>query len=140
MNEILENKFGIKSSIIRQFIIYGMVALIPTAVDFSLLYFLTEFAGLYYLFSLVVAFVVALFFSYFFQKKFTFKNGSRKYTPQFSVFCLISLVGLLINAGIVFGVVEFFGLWYMFGKVVATGVSYLWNFSAHKYITFGKFQ
>ena len=140
MNEILENKLGIKSSIARQFIIYGMVALIPTVVDFSLLYLLTEFAGLYYLFSLVIAFVIALFFSYFFQKKFTFKNGSQRYAPQFSFFCLISLVGLLINAGIVFGVVEFFGLWYMFGKVVATGVSYIWNFSAHKYITFSKFQ
>lgn len=136
MNDILENRFGIKSLIARQFIIYGMVALIPTAVDFSLLYFLTEFAGVYYLLSLTIAFSIAAIVSYFAQKRLTFKNGSQRYAPQFSVFCLISLVGLLINAGIVFGAVEFFGLWYMFGKVVATGVSYIWNFSAHKYITF----
>jgi len=140
MNKILENKFGIKSSIIRQFIIYGTVALIPTTVDFSLLYLLTEFAGFHYLSSLVFAFIVALFFSYFFQKKFTFKNGCQKYAPQFSVFCLVSFVGLLINAGIVFSVVEVFGLWYMFGKVIATGVSFIWNFSAHKCITFQRFR
>ena len=136
MNEILENKFGIKSLIVRQFIIYGVVALIPTVVDFSLMYFLTEFAGLYYMLSLVIAFVIALVVSYFAQKRFTFRNGSQKYVPQFSVFCLISLVGLVVNAGIVFGTVECLGLWYMFGKVVATGVSYIWNFFAHKYITF----
>jgi len=139
MNEILENRFGIKSLIARQFIIYGMVALIPATVDFSLMYFLTEFVGVYYMFSLVIAFIIALFVSYFSQKKLTFRNGSQKYMSQVSVFCLISLVGLLIHIGIVFGMVEYLGLWYMSGKVIATAIAYVWNFLAHKYVTFEKF-
>ena len=140
MNEILENKIGIKSPLLRQLIIYGFVALIPATVDFSLMYSLTEFAGFYYINSLVVAFVIGVLVSYVSQKNLTFKNGSKKYAPQFSVFCGISLVGLLMNIGIVFSLVEFCGLWYILGKVISTGVVLIWNFSAHRYITFEKFQ
>ena len=139
MNDVLENRFGIKSLIVRQFIIYGMVALIPATVDFSLMYFLTEFVGIYYMFSLVIAFTIALFVSYFSQKKLTFRNGSQRYAPQFSVFCLVSLVGLLIHIGVVFGMVEYLGWWYMSGKVIATAIAYVWNFLAHKYVTFERF-
>ncbi len=140
MNEILENSFGIKSLVVRQFIIYGLVALIPTSFDFSLMYLLTEFVGVYYMYSLVIAFVIASVVSYISQKKLTFKNESKKYTNQLFIFFLISLVGLLINVGIVFGAVECLGLWYIFGKVVATVVTYVWNFFAHKQITFKKFE
>ena len=139
MYNILENVIGIKSLLWRQFIVYGVVALIPTAVDFALLYFLTEFIGFYYMHSLVIAFASALFVSYLSQKNLTFKNGCKKYAPQFSVFCLISLVALSLNALIVFGLTEYLGLWYMFGKVVATALVYIGNFLAHKYVTFEKF-
>jgi len=140
VNEILKNKIGIKSPLIRQLIIYSFVALIPTVADFSLLYFLTEFAGFYYLHSLIVAFVVGVWVSYVSQKNLTFKNDSKKYAPQFSVFCGISLIGLLMNTVIVFSLVEFCGLWYIFGKIISTGVVLIWNFSAHRHITFEKFQ
>ena len=140
MYNILENVIGIKSLFGRQFIVYGMVALIPTAVDFSLLYFLTEFVGIYYMSSLVIAFTIALFVSYVAQKKLTFRNGCRKYTPQFSVFCLVSLMGLAINALIVFSAVEYFNFWYIYGKILATATVFVWNFSANKYITFEKFK
>ncbi|MFH1402306.1 MAG: GtrA family protein [Patescibacteria group bacterium] len=136
MYNILENKLKIKSLMWRQFIVYACVALIPTAVDFSLLYFLTEFVGVYYMSSLTIAFIAGLSVSYVAQKNLTFKNGSKKYASQFSVFCGISCAGLAINAIIVFCVVEFFGLWYIFGKIIATGIVFVWNFLAHKYITF----
>jgi len=140
MDKILENEFGIKSPLIRQLIVYSFVALIPTAVDFSLVYLLTEFVGLFYINSLVIGFMVGMLVSYIAQKKLTFRNGSNKYAPQFSVFCGVSLVGLLMNMVIVFSLVEFCGLWYLFGKVVSTVVVLAWNFSAHRYITFEKFQ
>ncbi|MEA2112785.1 MAG: GtrA family protein [Patescibacteria group bacterium] len=140
MNEILENNLGIKSLVVRQFIIYGLVALIPTFVDFSLIYLLTEFMGVYYMYSLVIAFVIASVVSYLSQKRFTFRNESKKYANQLVIFFSISLVGLLINAGIVFGTVECLGLWYIFGKIAATAVTYVWNFFAHKQITFKKFE
>ncbi len=139
MNNILETRLGIKSPVVRQFIIYGMVALIPTAVDFGLIYFLTEFVGLYYMFSLVIAFIIGSIVSYFAQKKLTFQDGSQKYLAQFSFFCLTNLGGLVINAGIVFGVVEYLGGWYLLGKVIASAVTYLWSFGVNRQITFKKF-
>lgn len=139
MDEILENQFKIKSPIVKQFITYGVVALIPTLVDFSLLLFLTEWVGFHYMLSLTIAFMVASVVSYFVQKKLTFKNDSSSYLTQFSFFCLIGLSGLAINATIVFGLVEYVGVWYFLGKIIATLITYLWNFGMNRCFTFKKF-
>ena len=140
MNEILKNKFKISSPVLRQLIIYGTVALIPTSVDFLLLYVLTELIGVYYLCSVALAFSVGVFTSYLSQKKLTFKNESQQYFSQFSFFCGVSLVGLILNILIVFSVVEFLNAWYLLGKILATLLVLVWNFSVHKYFTFKKFQ
>ena len=140
MDKILENTFKVRSVFWRQSIVYGIVASIPATIDVSSVYLLTEFAGIYYINSVIIAFTIALFINYFFQKNLTFKNGSKKYIPQLSIFCLVSLIGLALSVVVVFGAVEYFGLWYMFGKVVAMAMTYVWNFSANRYITFGKFQ
>ena len=140
MDKILKNTFKIKSFVFRQFIIYGFVALIPTAVDFFLLYFLTEILGIFYMVSLVAAFILSSVVSYISHKKITFRNESQKYIAQFSNLFVISLGGLAINMGVVFGLVEFFGLWYIFAKVVAAMITYFWSFTVNRQVTFKKFQ
>jgi dolichol-phosphate mannosyltransferase len=140
MDKILKNTFKIESFVLRQFIVYGFIALIPTVVDFLLLYFLTEILGIFYMVSLIAAFVLSSVVSYISHKKITFRNESQRYIVQFSNFFLISLGGLAINMGVVFGLVEFFGLWYIFAKVVAATITYFWSFTINRQVTFKKFQ
>jgi len=136
MNEILEKYFKIKSLVIKQFILYGMVALIPTAVDFILIFSLTELIGLYYMLSLVIAFVVAMIVSYLVQKSLTFRDESARNLKQFFCFCLVGLGGLILNMIIVFSLVEYLGFWYLLGKVVAVTITYFWSFGMNKQFTF----
>ena len=46
---------------------------------------------------------------------------------------LVSLIGLGINDQILKLSVETFGLEEMIGKVIATGVTFVWNFSARQF-------
>ncbi|MFH0846080.1 MAG: GtrA family protein [Patescibacteria group bacterium] len=140
MFDILENHLGIKSLIFRQFIVYGLVAIIPTIVDFSLVYSLTEFLNLYYVYSVVTAFIIASGVSYFVQKKITFKNKSHAYTPQYSVFIFVSLVSLFLNVVLISIMVEYLALWYLLAKAISQIIVSLWSFGANRFITFEKFQ
>jgi putative flippase GtrA len=57
---------------------------------------------------------------------------------------VVSIIGALINSGIVFAISTFvdpmFGLsqavWVNAAKVVATGISLIWNFLGYKFIVF----
>ena len=138
MDKILESIFGIKSLIWRQFIIYGFVALIPTMVDFGLVYILTEHFSFYYLDSVMIGFILALGVSYLAQKNITFKNKSEEYVPQFSIFSVISLGGLFLSIIFISIFVEFFGLWYILAKAIAQILIYIWSFLANRFITFNK--
>lgn len=69
---------------------------------------------------------------------------------EFIVFAVIGVIGMLINTGVlwlftdIFTDMNLFGnilpadKYYLIGKIVATGVSFIWNFVARKVILFSK--
>lgn len=120
----------------KHFLLYGLVGIVAMLVDFLCLYTLTEVFHYYYLYSLVGAYFVAALVNYSLQKKVTFKCKKNNYCRQFLQFFLVGLVGLLINMVIVYAGTEYFGLWYIYGKVIATFVAFLWNFTMNKFFTF----
>ncbi|MBU4536863.1 GtrA family protein [Patescibacteria group bacterium] len=136
MYNFLENTLGIKSLILKQFIVYALVAFIPTIIDFVILYLLTELVGLYYVYSFIIAFFIGLLVSYISHKTLTFKNSSDKYASQFSVFCFFGIIAMGVNLGIVFLLVELFAIWYVIAKIIAIIIVLGLNFLVHKNITF----
>ena len=83
-----------------------------------------------------MAYLSANIVNYLLQKKFTFKCRRQDYLKQFLQFFLVGLVGMGINVVVVYFGTEYFGLWYIYGKVIATFFAFLWNYSANKYFTF----
>lgn len=122
----------------HQFLKYCIGGGLAFFIDIAGLYFFTEFFGLWYILSATLSFVLAAIFNYLFQRFITFKSQDKNYVKQFVLFVVIALVGLLINNSILYILVEFFGLWYMFAKVIAAGVVLIWNFWANKKFTFKK--
>jgi putative flippase GtrA len=63
---------------------------------------------------------------------------------QFLQFIIISLVGVLINSGIVYIIATWVNsstskeVWVNIAKIVATVVSLIWNFVGYKFIVFKK--
>lgn len=140
ISRTLTAKFTNYTKITQQFIIYGFIGIIAMTIDFLCVYIFTETFLLHYLTSIVLGYLIAATVNYSLQKKLTFKNKSTRYMSQFSAFFSVGLIGMGINLITVYISVEFFGLWYMFGKVIATGIAYIWNFSVNKLFTFNRIK
>lgn len=104
--------------------------------DAILLYILTEYVGFHYLVSEFFAFICAASINYSFNKKFTFKNKSKKVIRQFTVFIIIAIGGLGLDLFILHTLVKKFGMWYMLAKVFAAGIVLFYNFTGNRLVTF----
>lgn len=123
---------------IKQFFKFCVVGTIGTAIDFGLLYVLVEFGHVFYLLAATISFIAAVINNYLLNKVWTFQDKNRNFFKQFVQFLLVSLVGLGLNLLILYLLVDKAHLWYIFAKVLATGVVLIWNFIANKFWTFKK--
>lgn len=113
---ILEVRLGRAARPLRFLIVGGTAA----AINIGLLYTLTEFAGFWYLFSEVVAFLVALVFNFTLQRFWTFKSTSGERTRQATLFVGVNMWNLVLNAVLLYAFVEYSGYWYIYGQVLAS--------------------
>ena len=140
-----------KYPFLAQFIKFGMVGFMNTAIDFAVLNFLMWQTGIYegeWIFLLnVISFAVAVSNSYFWNKYWTFRAKGPAINPlQMGQFLVISLIGVAINSSIVYTLTTyttpFWGLnkelWANAAKVLATGLTLIWNFIGFRLIVFKK--
>lgn len=134
----------------KQFIKFGIVGGINTAIDFGVLKALLMVTGITSGFELAVlnaiSFSVAVVNSYFMNKRWTFEDKTRDPNEsfKFSQFFVVSVIGLGVNSGIVYAFATFispqFGIsaqnWVLVGKLFATGASLVWNFVGYKLFVF----
>lgn len=121
---------------LEELITYLFIAGTGTLIDIFLLYVLTDFFHLYYLLSATLSFILVGTLIFVFSKKYAFQNKSKKFFAQYFTYLFVVLVGLIINLVTIYLFVELFGLWYIYAKVIAVGVGFLWNYSGNKFITF----
>jgi putative flippase GtrA len=116
---------------------YGTVGLISAVIDFGILYLLTDKLGFHYLVSATISFIIAASFNYYLNKTWTFKVGG-SLIKQAGIFLLIAANGVLCNSVILYLLVEYGHWWYIYAKVIATGIVTTINFLGNKYLTFRK--
>ncbi len=138
----------------RSFLQFGkfvIVGFINTAIDFAVLNVLMYLTNIYkgpeiIIFN-AISFTVAVINSYIMNKYWTFGDKSREgAAKQFIEFLAVSIVGIVLNTGIVYGVTTLvqpmFGLgiklWANFAKAAATAVVLGWNFIGYKFFVFKK--
>lgn len=140
---------GKKFLIVFQFAKYATVGLANTAVDFGVLNLLMWSTGIYSgknLFWLnSISFLVAVIHSYVWNKLWTFKAKEKTdAAKQFLQFLVVSIIGVLINSGIVYIITTWVNpmtgkeAWANLAKLAATIISLLWNFIGYKFIVFKK--
>ena len=105
-----------------------------------MLYTLTEFFHIYFIYSSWVAAVIqqlAVFAGY---KWWAFKiNGTRQqYSTgaQLLVHWIVWTAGLGIATGVLYTFTTYFHVWYLYSSWIATVVSATSNFLSHKYFTY----
>ncbi len=128
-----------------QILKFSIVGILNTAVDFGTLNFLISFSFFRkkFLIANTISVSLAIINSYLWNKYWTFPLSSQKLAviAQFPLFVLISLIGLLIQNGVLFFLTNFFlrkktRLYFNFGKLIAVLVAMSWNFLAYKFLVF----
>ncbi len=116
---------------------YGFVGGAAFVVDYGALYALTEFAGLHYLLSATISFILGLTVNYLLSISWVFNNGKlSNRLLEFLVFALIGVIGLGLNTLIMYVSTDLLSIHYMISKIISTILVFFWNFFARKIILF----
>jgi putative flippase GtrA len=124
-------------ALLQQFIRYVGVGGMAFAADFSLLYLLTDRAGLYYLLSATLAFCAGLLVNYLLCLAWVFDfRRMQSRLHEFSIFAAIGIAGLLLNTLLLWLLTDFAGLHYLLSKLFAAAFILFFNFSLRRWLLF----
>jgi putative flippase GtrA len=128
---------GEASSTLVQFFRYGLVGCLAFAVDFAALAFLVRIGGAHYLTAAALAFVLGLVTNYTISVLWVFDKRSLK-SPvvEFGIFALLGVLGLGLTEGMLYALTGVLGVHVLLSKVLATGTTFVWNFTSRKAILF----
>lgn len=104
--------------------------------EYVLLYALTEYGGVRYLYSSAIAFTISLIANYILCVVVVF-HARQQSERQMILFIVTSLMGLGINQLVMWTCVELIGIWYMAAKLVASGIVMVWNYFTKRFILHG---
>lgn len=121
-----------KNKLLNQILKFGLVGGTAFVIDYVLLYFCTEFLHIHYLISSIISFTVSVIFNYILSIKWIFDVKKKQDVKDFVIFIILSVIGLGINSLIMYVMVEKFGVYYMFSKIVSTAVVMVYNFITRK--------
>lgn len=140
---------------IREIIIFGIIGVLNTSIDIGVFIFLK------YIFNIdnqsdwiilinLVAIIIAIIFSYFANKHFTFQHKSKTDTKEVSGFLIVNLLGFLVNTSILRITIGLLPLTIslsfipflidpaLIGKILGTAGSMVVSFIGYKFFVFKK--
>lgn len=118
----------------KKLIKYWIGGGIGAVVDLALLYVFTEYFGIYYLISQVLAFIISVIVGFLFQKHITFQQKWGNVKIQWGLFISFQIVWIAMNIGIMALLVELGGVHYLIASIIAKWVIFLRNFYMnHRY-------
>ncbi len=131
-----------------QFFRYCFVGGLAFIVDYGIMVLLVEAFALHAVLASAIAFILGLIVNYLLSTLWIFKKSRIKNRlMEFVGFVVIGLIGLGINAAIIWFFQDYLAVWnsipilpqdkyYALGKIVSTGIVFLWNFFARKLMLF----
>lgn len=144
--------FARKIPTLEQFGRFFAVGALNTVIDFGILNLLSRAtgiaAGLFLGGVNVPGFLVAVVNSYFWNKLWVFKEGRENLLAAFPKFFAVTLMGLLVNSGIVIAFTTYVApsaglppnIALNIGKLMATVISLAVNFLGYKFFVFQKVE
>jgi len=120
-------------NIFVQFVRYGIVGGIAAVVNIGMLYVFTEFLGLHYIFSNILAFTLGLITNYILSVRYVFSKERKKDKKfEFIVHVMIGIIGLCLDTLLVYLFTDKVDLYYMTSKIISTAIVFVYNFIARK--------
>lgn len=133
MSEARKPKATGVQGFLAQFARYFGAAGIGLLVDFGVLIGLTSGLGVHYLIGATAGFLSGLIVLYLLSERYVFSSPRIRHPwVRFLLFAAIGLVGLGLLNGMMWVLTDRLGFFYLWSKVGATVVVYLWNFFARR--------
>ncbi len=125
---------------IKKIVNFGLVGVIATAIEYILLIVLKEIFKIDVLIASGIAFTISLLFNYILSIKYVFVDKKEmSKAKEMTGFFITALIGLGINQLMMYVLVDLVSIYYLFAKVISTGIVMVWNFvSRHLFLEKGK--
>ena len=125
---------------------FTIVGSINTVIDFSILFALTTLFNVPKELANFISTFVAFLFSFFANKKYTFKSTSKNLKRQFLLFTAVTLFGLWVIQTIIITAITpvFTNLGVnkpaalLISKLIVTAASLIWNYTLYSRVVFKK--
>ena len=125
---------------------FAIVGSVNTALDFSILFILTMLFNIPKELANFISTSVSFLFSFFANKKYTFKSTSKNLKKQFLLFTVVTLFGLWVIQTIIIAAIKpvFTNLGInkpaalLISKLIATAASLIWNYTLYSRVVFKK--
>lgn len=148
-----ESSFGLKTAFLyirrlaslmrrtgemKKWILFTLVGSFGVVIDQSLLWILTEFAGLYYIISSFLSGSTAVTSNFFLNDRLTFRerssNGVKNKLYQLFHYHWTRAFGLPLRLFVLWLFTEIFGVWYFLSNLIAIASMVVWGFLSAKHI------
>lgn len=107
---------------------YLFMAIIIVFIEVGFFVLLNSILGINYLVATPISMLLGIILNWYFSRVFVFNVSTYTPTKEFLLVFVASIVGMLIQTGVTYFVVEFMKLIPVFGKIIAIGVTFVWNF------------
>ena len=118
---------------------FGLVGLSGIVVNTGILYLLTDFVGVYYLWSSVIAIQVSILSNFILNDIWTFSSRTllhrHSWIKRLFSFQFIAIGGVLINLLVLYGLTEYAGVYYLIANLVGILIAFIWNFVLNRHLT-----
>ena len=126
----------INDGVIR-FIKFGMVGVINTLVNW-IIFFILNALGMYYILANIIAYILGTVNSYLWNTLWVFKYKDKASTETTIKFIILNLIGLGLNTGILYVLVDLCNLNKFIGLVTTTAIVMILNYIVNKLLVFSK--
>lgn len=108
-------------------------------VNLGLLYYLTEYVGLWYFLSYVLAISVSITSNFVLNKFWTFTDSidSQRMIVMYVKFVSVSMLGMAVQLGSIYVLVESVAVYYMLAALISICIAGAINFIINRRWTFG---
>lgn len=118
---------------------YYAVGASGVLVNLGLLFYLTEYVGLWYFLSYTLAISASITSNFILNKFWTFRDSinSQRTIVMYVKFVSVSLLGMAIQLGTVYLLVESLSVYYMLAAIISICIAGAINFMINRRWTFG---
>lgn len=122
--------------ITKQFVKFCLVGFTNLFLDILVYWFLTRIFHWYYLAAAIISFIIAVSWSFFLNRRWTFRHQGKDITHQYFKFFIANIISMGLNLGLLYLAVDWLGIHDLLAKFLVAVVVAFFNFSLNRFWTF----